>query len=732
MRLNWLFAAVWNLILFSQLLAEPYEWPLDGPPALTSTYAEYRSGRFHAGLDVKTWGKEGYACVAVSDGYVWRVRTSPWGYGKVVYLKLINGRTAVYAHLSSFAESIEQAVADEQDHRGAYSVDLYLPPGQIPVKRGETVAFSGSTGSGFPHLHFEIRDEKQRPLNPLLNGFRVTDTTQPTLVALAFIPLDAEARVDGRNVPTVRTLTWSGDRWSADPVSLWGRIGLALKVFDRADASALTNRLAPYGLTLMVDEQKIFRSQYDAFSYTQVYEVDLDRSFILNRSGMRGFHNLYVERGNTLPLYGDFPIGSGVLYAGVEARGAGSHLGPGAHSLKITADDAAGNEAIAEVDVAVTRPVWIAGMTATALDKGVIIEARFDRFLEQKRSMIIESSGDLETWKWIKTARVKDEGFATTLASSTGPHYRARFEDGPAAICSVDGSVESGQAWVTSKLLERRSILTIASTEPFASPPSVRVGSKMISVHAVSGSEYEAVIPNETRGSEVRVNAAGLDTTLVLSVRAVRPTGGTLESTDGLATARFGSSSVYHPFEGRVETVKIKDERVQLVGKPYKFEPAVIPFRDLVPVHIESPEGVNQSHLGLYELTDKGWSFVWNDVDSVRKTIGAGVRHFSVYALIVDDVAPEVDIDHPKDGSTTPLMPEIRVSMRDSLSGLTKEELIAFDLDGETMIFEYDPEADVARGLLRKPLAPGSHTLTVRVRDTCGNETVAVSRFTAE
>ena len=77
-------------------------------------------------------------------------------------------------------------------------------------------------------------------------------------------------------------------------------------------------------------------------------------------------------------------------------------------------------------------------------------------------------------------------------------------------------------------------------------------------------------------------------------------------------------------------------------------------------------------------------------------------------------------------------MPEIRVSMRDSLSGLTKEELIAFDLDGETMIFEYDPEADVARGLLRKPLAPGSHTLTVRVRDTCGNETVAVSRFTAE
>ena len=89
-----------------------YEWPLDAPPALTSTFAEYRSGRFHAGLDVKTWGKEGIACVAVADGYVWRVRTSPWGYGKAVYLKLNDGRTAVYAHLSGFVDRIEKVVAE--------------------------------------------------------------------------------------------------------------------------------------------------------------------------------------------------------------------------------------------------------------------------------------------------------------------------------------------------------------------------------------------------------------------------------------------------------------------------------------------------------------------------------------------------------------------------------------------------------------------------------------------
>ena len=173
-------------VLSGQVTPESYLWPLDAPPALTSTYAEYRSGRFHAGLDVKTWGKEGYACVSVADGYVWRVRTSPWGYGKAVYLKLVDGRTAVYAHLSGFVDRIESVVAAEQDRRGAYSVNLYFPPGEIPVTRGDRIAFTGSTGSGFPHLHFEIRDGQQRPLNPLLNGFGVKDTTfgvKTTIVA---------------------------------------------------------------------------------------------------------------------------------------------------------------------------------------------------------------------------------------------------------------------------------------------------------------------------------------------------------------------------------------------------------------------------------------------------------------------------------------------------------------------------------------------------------------------
>ena len=57
-------------------------WPLRLAPALSSTFGESRSRAFHAGIDLKTWGETGHPIQALADGYIWRVRTSPWGYGR--------------------------------------------------------------------------------------------------------------------------------------------------------------------------------------------------------------------------------------------------------------------------------------------------------------------------------------------------------------------------------------------------------------------------------------------------------------------------------------------------------------------------------------------------------------------------------------------------------------------------------------------------------------------------
>jgi len=246
-----------------------YHWPLSARPALTSTFGEYRTGHPHAGLDLKTWGQEGFPVFAVDDGEVFRVTASPWSYGRAIYVKLRDGRTALYAHLSAFAPPIAGRVETEQERRGAYSVNLFLNAGEISVKRGQIIGFSGSSGVGMPHLHFELWDAAERRVNPLEYGFRVVDTIPPVIQALALAPLNASSLVEGGHDPYPLKVQWDQSRGCylpPKPVLVHGLVGVAADVFDQADSSASTNRLAPYRLTLRVDGAEAFQTTYSAFS----------------------------------------------------------------------------------------------------------------------------------------------------------------------------------------------------------------------------------------------------------------------------------------------------------------------------------------------------------------------------------------------------------------------------------------------------------------------------------
>lgn len=82
---------------------QDYLWPVKLGKAITSNFAEVRPRRFHSGIDIRTDGSTGHEIVAIEAGYVWRVKVSSNGYGKVLYLKLNDGSTAVYAHLEIYA-----------------------------------------------------------------------------------------------------------------------------------------------------------------------------------------------------------------------------------------------------------------------------------------------------------------------------------------------------------------------------------------------------------------------------------------------------------------------------------------------------------------------------------------------------------------------------------------------------------------------------------------------------
>ena len=154
--------------------------PLDIDLILSGSFAELRNNHFHSGLDIKTQGREGLKIYASASGYVSRIKISRYGYGKALYIKHPNGYTSVYAHLQKFSPEIEAYVKKRQYQGETFELELFPKAGILKVLDRQLIAFSGNTGgSGGPHLHFEIRDNQERPLNPLTFGFDIKDTTPP-------------------------------------------------------------------------------------------------------------------------------------------------------------------------------------------------------------------------------------------------------------------------------------------------------------------------------------------------------------------------------------------------------------------------------------------------------------------------------------------------------------------------------------------------------------------------
>ena len=188
--------------------------PMDHEIGLSATFAELRSGHFHAGLDMRTGGVTGKPVYAAADGYVAKVSISPWGGGKILYIKHPNGYTTVYMHLDSYAGAIGKAVLKEQYARRSYSISKLFAPDELPVKQGQLVARSGNTGgSGGPHLHFEVRRGGASDLhthatifNPLHCGLPYKDNIKPVIRGVRLYP-EGGAPLD---VPADGKVTVSG------------------------------------------------------------------------------------------------------------------------------------------------------------------------------------------------------------------------------------------------------------------------------------------------------------------------------------------------------------------------------------------------------------------------------------------------------------------------------------------------------------------------------------------
>lgn len=310
-----------------------YLWPTDASLQISSTFAETRSAHLHAGLDIRTFGREGFRVFATRDGIVHRVATGPYGYGNVVYLRHDDDSFSVYAHLNRFEPRLQSVVDSLRFIDYSFDINTELEDHQITYSRGDLIAFTGSTGIGPPHLHFELRTPDFEPFNPLLTNIRVQDSLPPVFRQIA---------IEHKHSATLHPLSYSIHEgtlrrgvYDFGEISVNGPVGLSVNVHDRADSTP--NVYAVYSLTMMHESDTLFHARADYFPDNARRQMFLDRSYPILTQTRAGFQRLFMVAGNTLPFYSQVKNNGILFYPGER------------YPLRIIAKDIFGNRSVARV-----------------------------------------------------------------------------------------------------------------------------------------------------------------------------------------------------------------------------------------------------------------------------------------------------------------------------------------------------------------------------------------------
>ena len=420
-------------------------WPVPLRPAVSSNFCEYREGHLHAGIDVRTFGRTGVPCRAPEAGWVSRVRASFDGYGRALYVHTRSGRTLVFAHLDEFMPAVERRVREVQEAGGRYRVDLRLPPRRIRVAAGDTVGWSGRTGTEAPHLHFEVRDAGEHPLNPFREGYAPPDTTAPVFGRVRLVPLGPDAAVAGACLPG----EWparpaGGARWTIDgPIVLRGPVGVEVEVHDTIDPSS--GRLAPHRLGLDVDGRTLTELTLERFRFGHTDQVEFLYDMAAVRNEHAWFYLLYDRPGAA--MWGRHFAQGGRL--GVGPPGAGTHR------VGVRAVDAAGNVARLEFDVVFEAPGDVAGASAAraahpALAPASPVRPTTDGFgLWALDGLLCARRGRgaaAATWSDAGAVRVDGEAWVATAASLGAMPRRLPLAPGPGAPVVEAVGLRAGQA----------------------------------------------------------------------------------------------------------------------------------------------------------------------------------------------------------------------------------------------------------------------------------------------
>ena len=304
---------LFSLVSSGQEHPQDFHPPLDIPLVLSGTFGELRSNHFHAGIDIKTQGQSGLKVYAIADGYISRIKVSPWGYGKAIYITHDNGYSSVYAHLMRYTGAIQDYVISSQYKNQSYDIELFPTKNELRVKKGEIIGLSGNTGSSAaPHLHFEIRNsQNQYPQNGLQFGFDINDNIPPVIKELKVYSKSKKTVIDGDYEDKLYQVKGSGKNCYIDKtIEVSGLYALGVNTYDLLNKAK--NKNGVYSIEVLLDSQLIYSHTMKEFGFHETRYINSHLDYSEKVTNKRKLHKCFLEPNNKLSIY-DYVANKGII-----------------------------------------------------------------------------------------------------------------------------------------------------------------------------------------------------------------------------------------------------------------------------------------------------------------------------------------------------------------------------------------------------------------------------------
>lgn len=287
----------------SEIPTDYFKNPLDVPLILAGTFGELRSNHFHSGMDIKTEQRTGLKVLAAGEGYVSRIKVQQWGFGKALYVQHPNGYTTVYGHLKEFSPKIKAYVRKRQYEKESFEIELHPSAEELPVSQGELIALSGNSGSsGGPHLHFEIRDNQSRPMNPMLFGLKIEDSKPPIINSLFVYPIGDSAYVNNNaERQKIRLIPLQDGTFKTEGINAFGKIGFGISTVDRLDGAP--NKNGVYKIESFCNGSKNFEMIFNKFSFSESGYLNRMIDYSYYKKYKSRVQKLFIEPNNPLSIY---------------------------------------------------------------------------------------------------------------------------------------------------------------------------------------------------------------------------------------------------------------------------------------------------------------------------------------------------------------------------------------------------------------------------------------------